>query len=94
MRFDLQAELAQSITEYLAAEQRVRVYRNDILPQAAETQQLIAQAYRQGEVGFLNYLTAQRTFFEASLDYLDALKAYWTGRSRVLGMLPPTLGVR
>ena len=94
VRFDLEAKLAQYMSEYQAAEQKVTAYRREILPLAAETQRLIAQAYRQGEVGFLSYLTAQRTFFEANLGYLDALTAYWSGRSRVYGMLPPTPGVR
>jgi cobalt-zinc-cadmium efflux system outer membrane protein len=92
VRLDLQAQLAENFTDYAAAEQKVATYQRDILPQAAETQRLIAQAYQQGEIGFLAYLTAQRTFFEASLGYLDALKAYWTGRTNVLGMLPPVPG--
>jgi cobalt-zinc-cadmium efflux system outer membrane protein len=88
-RLDLQARLAADFTDYASAEQKVATYQRDILPQAGETQQLIAQAYQQGELGFLAYLTAQRTFFEASLGYLDALRAYWTARANVLGMLPP-----
>jgi cobalt-zinc-cadmium efflux system outer membrane protein len=91
-RLDLQALLAENFAQYASAAERVATYQQDILPQAGETQQLIAQAYQQGEVDFLAYLTAQRTFFEASLGYLDALRSYWTARTNVLGMLPPVPG--
>src|SRR5690606_31529422 len=89
VRRELQPRLADNFADYVSAEARVVTHQRDILPQAGETQQLIAQAYQQGEVDFLNYLTAQRTYFEASLGYLEALRSYWTANVRVLGLLPP-----
>jgi cobalt-zinc-cadmium efflux system outer membrane protein len=88
---ELRQQLADVFVEYQTAQQTVRTFETDILPQAAETQQLISQAYRQGEVAFLDYLTAQRTYFQANLGYLDGLKAYWVGVSRIQGFLPSSI---
>ena len=35
---------------------------------------LVMQGYRLGQLDFLTLLTAQRTYFQASLDYIQALQ--------------------
>ncbi len=83
----LRERLATVFANYQAARIQVERYRDEILPQAGQTQRLVAQGYRQGELGFLEYLTAQLTFFQSSVNYLDALRDYWTEYHRLTGLL-------
>ena len=87
VQLQLRERLAAVFADYQAARLQVQRYRDEILPQAGETQQLVAQGYRQGELSFLEYLTAQLTFFQSSVNYLDALRDYWTNYQRVTGLL-------
>ena len=87
-RLDLRREAADLFADYETAAQRVTAFETSILPKASETQQLITEAYRGQEIEFLVLLTAQRTFFQSTLAYLNALESLWTSRWRVLGMMP------
>ena len=40
-----------------------------------------------GEFGVVDLLTAQRTYFQASLAYLDALRELWTASVEIRGLL-------
>ena len=87
VELQLRERLATVFANYEAARIQVERYQSEILPQAGETQRLVAQGYRQGELSFLEYLTAQLTFFQSSVNYLDALRDYWTEYHRVNGLL-------
>ena len=87
VELQLHERLATVFANYEAARIQVERYQSEILPQAGETQRLVAQGYRQGELSFLEYLTAQLTFFQSSVNYLDALRDYWTEYHRVSGLL-------
>ena len=43
--------------------------------------------YREGEFGYLELLTAQRTFFGANLAYLESLQQLWTQSVELEGLL-------
>ena len=58
-----------------------------ILPTARDTLELVGRAYEQAEVGYLELLTAQRTFSETNLAYLDAVAALWQSRLAIDGLL-------
>ena len=51
----------------------MEAHTNTILPHGRVSLDLIGAGYRQGEFGCLTLLTAQRTFFGVSLDYLTSL---------------------
>ena len=87
IRLDLQSRLAPVLQAYATASAQVRRYSEQILPDAKETLRLITEGYRQGEFGYLNLLTAQRTYFEANLAYLQALRDWWTARLQIDGFL-------
>lgn len=70
---DLTQRLAQQFQQYETARVRVDAIRNDILPRAEENLRLVSQGYRSGELGFLDFLTVQRTYFRTNLEYLAAL---------------------
>jgi outer membrane protein, heavy metal efflux system len=69
----LQDRLAIAFESYANARVQVERYSTSILPKAQQSLQLINQGYRAGEFNFLTLLTAQRTYFQANLNYLNAV---------------------
>ncbi|NLX96628.1 MAG: TolC family protein [Rhodopirellula sp.] len=70
----LRQQLAAVFEQYATAHQQVEKYNRDIMPNAEESLKLVSSGYRQGEFSYLMLLTAQRTYFQTSLAYLDALR--------------------
>ena len=70
----LQQRLAAVFEQYVTAHQQVEKYTRDIMPNAQESLKLVSAGYRQGEFSYLVLLTAQRTYFQTNLAYLDALR--------------------
>ncbi len=70
----LRQRLVVEYRAYVKAKIQVDAFSNSILPKSEKTLELISAGYREGEVGFLQVLTAQRTYFEAQLEYLDRLQ--------------------
>ncbi len=87
LRLELQNRLAPVLQDYVTAEAQVRRYSEQILPDAKETLRLITEGYRQGEFGYLDLLTAQRTYFETNLAYLQTLRNWWKARLQIDGFL-------
>lgn len=87
--------LRQSLAQSLAAEFRqyessrilVERYDRDVLPKTERTIDLTRQALAGGEGSFLELLTAQRTYFQTTLDYLDSLEQMWIAYARIDGFL-------
>ncbi len=88
-RFDLalNRRLAEVYQQYATAKQQVDRYSEDILPKAEESLRLTAEGYRSGEFSFLQLLTAQRTYFQTNLAYLDALGQMWSASQKIEGLL-------
>jgi len=57
------------------------------LPNAQESLKLVSSGYRQGEFSYLVLLTAQRTYFQTNLAYLDALRDLRTACVAIEGNL-------
>lgn len=74
VRLALQQRLAAVFEQYATARQQVDKYTSNILPDAQESLKLVSSGYRQGEFSYLVLLTAQRTYFQTNLAYLDALR--------------------
>jgi cobalt-zinc-cadmium efflux system outer membrane protein len=87
LRLDLQDRLAGVFREYATARQEVEKYRTSILPDAKEALDLVTKAYSQGEFSYLNLLTAQRTYFQSNLAYLEALLDLQSARARIDGLV-------
>lgn len=83
----LRSQLADVFQSYADARVQVERYRDQILPQAKETLELTEKGYRAGEMDFLTLLTAQRTYFQTNLNYLNALRQYWNSSSEIDGLL-------
>jgi cobalt-zinc-cadmium efflux system outer membrane protein len=71
---DLRQRLANAYQVYNDAKLQIDAYDSSILPKSKETLDLVSAGYQQEEVGFLQLLTAQRTYTVISLTYLEKLK--------------------
>lgn len=87
VHLDLRQRLADVFRRHANARQQVEHYRDKILPDAQETLELVRKGYQQGEFGYLELLTVQRTYFQNSLAYLDSLLQLRLSRARIEGLL-------
>jgi outer membrane protein, heavy metal efflux system len=83
----LRQRLAVAFEQYTNARYQVEKYSRDILPNAEASLKLTNGGYRQGEYGYLSVLTAQRTFFQTNLTYLDALRELRASATTIEGNL-------
>jgi cobalt-zinc-cadmium efflux system outer membrane protein len=87
LELDLRQRLATAFREYSAAHYQAATISQVILPKASETFELVSRGFQQGQVGYLDLLSAQRTLFETNLSLVDALRALWQSRVRIEGLL-------
>ncbi len=73
VELELTAKLAERMRQLESAQAQADAYQDRILRRAQQNLELTRQAYNAGEVSYLELLTVQRTYFESSLDYLNAL---------------------
>lgn len=84
---DLQNRLAATFREYANARTQAQTYATEILPRADRTFQLVQSGFALGELGYLDLLTAQRTYTQTNLAYLNSLNALWQSRTKIDGLL-------
>jgi cobalt-zinc-cadmium efflux system outer membrane protein len=89
LALDLQSRLADSFQRYSSARYQVERYTapGGILDSARRTMELIRTGYQVGEFGVLELLSAQRTYFQTNLAYLDSLRDYWIAAMEIRGLL-------
>ncbi len=83
----LQERLATVYRRYANGRQQVERYTTSILPSAERSLGLTRSSYEAGQVGYLSLLTAQQTYFQAVLSYIDALQELWTAKMEIEGLL-------
>ena len=83
----LQDRLVEVFKQYANARQQVEQYRTEILPNAKSSLDLTRKGYQQGEFGYLELLTAQRTYFRVNLAYLASLRELWISAVEIDGLL-------
>src|SRR4030042_2234798 len=87
VQLDLQQRLASVFEQYTTARYQVEKYSRDILPSAKASLDLANKGYRPGEYNNLSLLTAQRTYFQTNLIYLEALRELRTAATAIEGNL-------
>lgn len=87
LALDLKNRLATTFRDYSNAHSQAETYSTKILPRAQQTFDLVRQGYSQGEVGYLDLLTAQRTYTQTNLAYLDSLNSLWESHIKIDGLL-------
>lgn len=75
--------LSDAYQRLLTAEDEVTALRDEVLPSARETLAATQEGYREGKFDLLTVLDVQRTFFEATNQYIDALETYHITRAEV-----------
>jgi cobalt-zinc-cadmium efflux system outer membrane protein len=73
VRNELILRLTEAYKNFTAGQDRVAVYRDEILPKAQKALDQTNEGYRQGKFGYLDVLDAQRTLAEAKIAYAAAL---------------------
>ncbi|HEX4146253.1 MAG TPA: TolC family protein [Pirellulales bacterium] len=84
---ELASDAASAIGRFLASQQQVDRYEEQMLPKAREVLRLVQQQYAIGEAEFLRLLQAQRQRMEVELDYVNAQETRWTAAAEVAGLL-------
>ena len=87
LQLALQNRFAPVFERYANALNQVTKYRSKILPFAQESLNLTRQLYQGGETGYINLLTAQRTYSQTNLNYLEALRELRAAEAEIEGLL-------
>ena len=87
LELELFNRFAESFEGYSNANREVQLLRANVLDNARESLELIGAGYRQGEFDYLRLLTAQRTYFSANLEYLQALRELWERAIELDGLM-------
>lgn len=83
----MQQELTNVYERYFTAHLQAEAYVERILPNARKSLELVQIGVRQGEFGYLDLLTAQRTYFTANRTYLENLQELTVRRIAIEGLL-------
>lgn len=84
---ELASQAATALGAYRSATQLVDRYEESILPMARKTMHATRLAYKGGEFDFLRLLSAQRTFAETRLAYINAQEDRWQAAVEIAGLL-------
>jgi cobalt-zinc-cadmium efflux system outer membrane protein len=87
LQLALTDQLASTFQQYAIARTQVKQVRDEILPRARENLDLTRRAYRAGQFGILNLISAQQTYAQANLAYIDALTELHKRGIEISGLL-------
>ena len=83
----LRSRLADVFEQYATAATRVRSFRDEIVPRAQESHRLFLTRYQEVAAAYPQVLIAQRTLFQVSEQYLEALATSWRAAVLIEGQL-------
>ena len=85
----LQRRLAGVYQRYAVARNQVEDYSraDGILDNYRKTLELVQKGYEGGEIAYLDLLTAQTTFSQTNLAYIEALGELWAAAVEIEGLL-------
>ncbi len=86
-QLELEERLAGAVRDYSSARQRVTKYEQSILPASRESLGMVAKAYDQGEIDYLQLLSTQRIYTQNNLAYLQDLETAWRKWAEIEGLL-------
>lgn len=89
LSMDLQSRLAIAFQRYESARNQVDQYARSggILENANRSLELIRTGYETDEFSVLDLLSAQRTYFQTNLAYLDSQRELWISAMEIRGLL-------
>jgi len=71
------ADVDAALSQVANQREKVVLLRDTYLPKAQRARDTVEYAYKRGGVSLLDFLDAQRTYRETSLEHLRTLGAYW-----------------
>lgn len=87
LELSLENRLAPVFERYSNSLQQVNKYRSLLLPAAQESLDLARRLYQAGETPYLNLLTAQRSFSQTNINYLESLRELRAAEAEIDGLL-------
>jgi cobalt-zinc-cadmium efflux system outer membrane protein len=87
VELSLRQRLAQAYARYTTAAAVVKMYREQNLPDAREAYELYLKTFRERKAAWPQVLVAQRTYFQISVDYTQALDEMRRAEVAILGLL-------
>ncbi len=75
--------LARTYETLSSSYQEVILLKDNVLPEAKSAYESIFEGYREGKFALLDVLVAQRTVFDARLQYIEALLSYHSSRANI-----------
>jgi cobalt-zinc-cadmium efflux system outer membrane protein len=87
VELSLRQRLSRQYARYRTALALVENYRRTSLPKAREAYELYLESFRNRRAAWPQVLVAQRTYFQISVDYVDALEQLRRAEVAILGLL-------
>ena len=87
IELDLQDRLAVVYRQFASSRQQVDRYSERMLPRAKRSLQLVTHGYEKGQAKYLTLLTAQQTYVQVSLSYLNSLQELRAASAVIEGQL-------
>jgi cobalt-zinc-cadmium efflux system outer membrane protein len=87
LELELKGRLAPVFEQYANAKNQFNRYQEVVLPAAQESLDLTRSMYRTGETGYTTLLTAQRTYSQTQLNYLETIQALRIAEAKIDGLL-------
>jgi cobalt-zinc-cadmium efflux system outer membrane protein len=87
LELDLQNRFAPVFEQFANARNQVDRYQKTILPAAQESLDLTRKMYGAGEANYTTLLTAQRTYSQTQINYLETVRALRIGEVEIDGLL-------
>jgi cobalt-zinc-cadmium efflux system outer membrane protein len=87
VELSLRLRLSRAYTHYRTAHAVVQMYRDENLPEARQAYELYLESFRNRRAAWPQVLVAQRTYFQLSVDYVQALEQLRRAEVTILGLL-------
>jgi cobalt-zinc-cadmium efflux system outer membrane protein len=87
VELSLRQRLARAYARYRTAQAVVQAYRDGNLPEARQAYELYLDSFRNRRAAWPQVLVAQRTYFQLSVDYVEALEQLRRAEVTILGLL-------
>lgn len=87
IELELQDRLAVAYRRFANAWHQADRYSNRMVPRAEKSLRLVSEGYEMGQVEYLTLLTAQQTYLQVNLSYLDSLRELLEAWSLIEGQL-------
>jgi cobalt-zinc-cadmium efflux system outer membrane protein len=87
VELSLRQRLAGQYARFRTASDRAEEYRKSILPEAREAYQLYLESFQKRRAAWPQVLVAQRTYFQTSVEYIEALEELRRAEVAILGLL-------